>query len=148
MPEGSPMKTLNVHQFFQSGIHRLFRKSTDNYSKLMGQVLMKRGLITDEQLRNALKVQKEKLYTLGKAVRLGQIIVELGYAQEQNLVKAVNDEYQISIKTLSDDIRGLVRKKRDSFAEGLPTPRIPIWLQFFGSTSTRCFVASEMIREN
>ena len=95
---------------------------------------MKRGIVTDEQLQNALKVQKEKLYTFGKAVRLGQIIVELGYAQEKDLVKAVNDEYQISIKTLSDDIRGLVKKKRDSFAEGLPTPRTPIWLQIFAAT--------------
>ena len=128
------MKTLGVQKFFQSGIHRLFRKSTDDYSKLIGQVLMKRGIINDEQLRNALKVQKEKLYTMGKFVRLGQIIVELGYTQEQDLVKAVNAEYQISVKSLSDDIRGLVRKKRDSFAEALPTPRIPIWLQFFAAT--------------
>ena len=134
MPEDSPMKMSGSHNFFKSRIHRLLRKPTDKYSKLMGQTLMKRGIITDEQLQNALKVQKEKLYTLGKAVRLGQIIVELGYAQEQDLVKAVSDEYQISIKTLSDDIRGLVRKKRDSFAEGLPTPRIPIWLQFFAAT--------------
>ena len=128
------MKMSGVHNFFQSRIHRLLRKSTDTYSKLIGQVLMKRGIVTDEQLQNALKVQKEKLYTFGKAVRLGQIIVELGYAQEKDLVKAVNDEYQISIKTLSDDIRGLVKKKRDSFAEGLPTPRTPIWLQIFAAT--------------
>ena len=134
MPEDSPMKMSGSHNLFKSRIHRLLRKPTDKYSKLMGQILMKRGIITDEQLQNALKVQKEKLYTLGKAVRLGQIIVELGYAQEHDLVKAVSDEYQISIKTLSDDIRGLVRKKRDSFAEGLPTPRIPIWLQFFAAT--------------
>ena len=123
-----------TQNFFSSKIHRLLRKSTDNYSMLMGQVLMKRGIITGEQLRNALKVQKEKLYTLGKAVRLGQIIVELGYAQENDLVKAVNNEYRISVKTLSDDIRGLVKKKRESFTEALPTPRIPIWVQFFAAS--------------
>lgn len=128
------MKMSIIQNFFKSKIHRLLGKSTDNYSKLMGQALMKRGVITDEQLQNALKVQKEKLYTLGKAVRLGQIIVELGYAQEDELVKAVNTEYQISVKTLADDIRGLVKKKRESFAEGLPTPRIPIWLQFFAAS--------------
>jgi adenylate cyclase len=128
------MKMSGAQQFFKSKIHRLLRKSTDNYSKLMGQVLMKRGIVTDEQLQSALKVQKEKLFTLGKAVRLGQIIVELGYAQEKDLIKAVNDEYRISVKTLSDDIRGLVKKQRDSFSEGLPTPRIPIWLQFFAAT--------------
>lgn len=125
------MKMSGTQHFFISKIHRLLRKPTGDYSKLMGQVLMKRGIISDVQLQSALKVQKEKLYTLGKAVRLGQIIVELGYAREDELVKAVNNEYKISVKTLSDDIRGLVKKKRESFSEGLPTPRIPIWLQFF-----------------
>ncbi len=128
------MKMSGAQNFFTSKIHRLLRKSTGDYSKLIGQVLMKRGIISDEQLQNALKVQKEKLYTLGKAVRLGQIIVELGYAQEKELVQAISNEYQISVKTLSDDIRGLIKKKRDGFAEGLPTPRIPIWLQFFAAS--------------
>jgi adenylate cyclase len=128
------MKPLSTQNFLQSRIHRLLHKSTDNYSKTIGTILRKRGLITEEQLQNALKVQKDKLYTFGKAVRLGQIIVELGYALEEDLVKAVNDEYQISVNTLTDDIRGLVKKKRESFVEGLPPPRIPIWLQFFTAT--------------
>jgi len=128
------MKPLSAQNFLQSRINRLLRKSTDNYSKTIGMILRKRGVITEEQLLNALKVQKDKLYTLGKAVRLGQIIVELGYALEKDLVKAVNDEYQISVNTLSDDIRGLVKKKRESFVEGLPPLRIPIWLQFFAAT--------------
>lgn len=128
------MKSLFTQNFLQSRINRLLRKSTDNYSKTIGTILRKRGIITEEQLRNALKVQKDKLYTLGKAVRLGQIIVELGYALEEDLVKAVNDEYQISVNTLTDDIRGLVKKKRESYFEALPPTRIPIWLQFFAAT--------------
>ena len=128
------MKPLSAQNFFQSRINRFLRKSTDNYSKTIGTILTKSGLITEEQLQNALKVQKDKLYTLGKAVRLGQIIVELGYASEEDLVKAVNDEYQISVNTLTDDIRGLVKKKRESFVEALPPTRIPIWLQLFAAT--------------
>ena len=104
------MKPLSAQNFLQSRINRFLRKSTDNYSKTIGTILTKRGIITEEQLQNALKVQKDKLYTLGKAVRLGQIIVELGYALEEDLVKAVNDEYQISVNTLTDDIKGLVKK--------------------------------------
>lgn len=128
------MKPLTAHNFFQSRINRWFRKPTVNYSETIGAVLRKRGIITEEQLQNALKVQNDKLYTLGKAVRLGQIIVELGYALEKDLVKTVNDEYQISINTLTDDLRGIVKKKRESFVEALPPPRIPIWLQFFAAT--------------
>jgi len=135
---------LTAHNFFQSRINRWFRKPTVNYSETIGTILRKRGIITEEQLQNALKVQNDKLYTLGKAVRLGQIIVELGYALEKDLVKAVNDEYQISINTLTDDLRGIVKKKRESFVEALPPPRIPIWLQFFAATmviiSTTIFV--------
>jgi len=138
------MKPLTAHNFFQSRINRWFRKPTVNYSETIGTILRKRGIITEEQLQNALKVQNDKLYTLGKAVRLGQIIVELGYALEKDLVKAVNDEYQISINTLTDDLRGIVKKKRESFVEALPPPRIPIWLQFFAATmviiSTTIFV--------
>ena len=91
------MKPLSAQNFLQSRINRLLRKSTADYSKTIGTILRKRGIITEEQLQNALKVQKDKLYTLGKAVRLGQIIVELGYALEEDLVKAVNDEYEVSV---------------------------------------------------
>ncbi|HSQ85425.1 MAG TPA: HAMP domain-containing protein [Desulfobacterales bacterium] len=128
------MKPLSAHNFLQSRINRLLRKPTDNYGRTIGTILRKRGIITEEQLVNALKVQKDKLYTFGKAVRLGQIIVELGYALEEELVEAINDEYQISVNTLSDDIKGLVKKKREHFAEALPPPRIPIWLQVFAAT--------------
>ena len=132
--ETPQMKPLAAAQtFLQSIINRLSGKSPDNYSIAIGAVLRKRGIITEKQLQDALKVQKEKLYTLGKAVRLGQIIVELGYAPEEKLVEAVNKEYQISVKTLSDDIKGLVKKKRESFAEGLPPTRIPIWFQIFAA---------------
>ena len=82
------MKPLSAHNFLQSRINRLLRKPTDDYGRTIGTILRKRGVITEEQLQNALKVQKDKLYTFGKAVRLGQIIVELGYALEEELVEA------------------------------------------------------------
>jgi adenylate cyclase len=128
------MNRLTTQNIFHSKIKKLFGKSSDDYHMTIGEVLRRRGIITEKQLQEALKVQKEKLYTLGKAVRLGQIIVELGYTSEEELVKAVNLEYQISVKTLTDDIKGLVNEKRGSFIEGLPPPRIPIWLQFFAAT--------------
>ena len=117
-----------------SKIKRLFRKSSDGYSMTIGEVLRKREIISEKQLQDALKVQKEKLNSLGRAVRLGQIIVELGYASEEDLVEAVNQEYQISVESLKDDIKGLVKERRGSFVEGLPAPRIPIWLQLFAAT--------------
>ena len=128
------MNPLNSQNIFHSNIKKLFGKSPDDDRITIGEVLRRKGIITENQLQKALKVQKEKLYTLGKAVRLGQIIVELGYASEEELVKAVNIEYQISVNTLADDIKGLVKDKRGNFVEGLPPPRIPIWLQSFAAT--------------
>jgi len=100
----------------------------------IGEVLRKREIVTEKQLQDALRVQKEKLNSFGRAVRLGQIIVELGYASEEELVEAVNREYQISVESLKDDIKGLVKERRGGFIEGLPAPRIPIWMQLFAAT--------------
>ncbi|MBW2575322.1 MAG: HAMP domain-containing protein [Deltaproteobacteria bacterium] len=143
------MNLLTTPKYIHSKIKKLFGKSPDDFRITIGEVLRRKGIITEKQLQEAIKVQKEKLYTLGKAVRLGQIIVELGYASEEELVKAVNVEYQISVKTLADDIKGLVKDKRGNFVEGLPSPRIPIWLQLFAATMviiiTTIFVMSFFI---
>ena len=84
------MNRLTTQNIFHSKIKKLFGKSSDDFHMTICEVLRRRDIITEKQLQEALKVQKEKLYTLGKAVRLGQIIVELGYASEEELVKAVN----------------------------------------------------------
>ncbi|MBC8491185.1 MAG: HAMP domain-containing protein [Candidatus Marinimicrobia bacterium] len=143
------MNRLTSQNIIYSKIKKLFGKPPDDFRMTIGEVLKRKGIITEKQLQEALKVQKEKLYTLGKTVRLGQIIVELGYASEEELVKAVNIGYKISVKTLADDIKGLVKDKRGNFVEGLPPPRIPIWLQFFASTMviiiTTIFVMSFFI---
>lgn len=100
-----------------------------NGCMVIGEVLKHKGIITGDQLTHALESQSEKLIHLGRAVPIGQIIVELGYASEDEVVKAVNDHYRLSITSLSDNIRGLVEKLRGSFVDRLPAPRLPIWLQ-------------------
>jgi adenylate cyclase len=96
---------------------------------IIGEVLKKKNIITQDQLQTALNIQNDKLVQLGQVVRLGMIIVELGYATEEEVVRAINEHYRLSIKSLSDSIRELISKMRGSFAERLPAPRIPIWLQ-------------------
>ncbi len=128
------MKSLTGKNKYFSKIKRLFGKTPDIFHRNIGEVLRQGNIITEEQLQHALKVQREKLYTHGKAVRLGQIIVGLGYASEKELVKAIKENYDITIKSLADDIKGLVNEKRGRFAKGLPPPRIPIWLQLFAVT--------------
>ena len=102
---------------------------SSNKEMILGQVLRKRNIITEDQLQTALNVQKDKLIRRGQVVRLGHIIVELGYATEKDLVQAINEHYRLSVESLSDNIKERINKMRGTFAERLPAPRVPIWLQ-------------------
>ena len=110
-------------------IQKLFRKSSKNYDLILGQLLIKQKVVTQDQIDSALKIQDENLIDLGKAVKLGHIIVEQGFASEDSILKAINENYQIEATTLDDDIYKLVKAKRGTFIERLPTPSIPIWLK-------------------
>ena len=95
----------------------------------IGQVLKNKGVISEDQLKQALETQQNRLLDNGEAVPLGMIIVDLGYASEQMVVDAINDHYRLAVSSLSDNIRDLVRKLRGSFIERLPRPSTPIWVQ-------------------
>jgi adenylate cyclase len=116
-----------------SSIKRAFLKTSGD-CKIIGEVLKQKKIITEEQLQNALEIQNHKLQEFGQAVPLGRIIVELGYAPEDRLVQAINDHYKLSVTSLSDDIKELIKKKRGTFIDRLPAARIPIWLQFSAAT--------------
>ena len=51
--------------------------------ELLGSILLKRGKITEEELKEALEVQEKK------DALLGEILVELGYVEELDIVVAV-----------------------------------------------------------
>lgn len=112
-----------------SKIRELFFKSTNDYM-VIGQVLKMKNLVTDEQLETAVKVQRDTLADQGQAISLGMILAELGYVSEAEIVRAINAHYHLDVTSLADDIKDLVGKKRGTFVERLPAPRIPIWLQF------------------
>ena len=95
----------------------------------LGQVLIERGIITDKQLETALTDQRRRLIDTGQAVRLGHIITELGLASEPVVVEAINENFRISVASLSDNIRELILRQRGTLAERLPAPAIPIWLK-------------------
>ncbi len=112
-----------------SKMRALFFKSTNDYM-VIGQVLKMKNLVTDEQLETAVKVQRDTLADQGQAISLGMILAELGYVSEAEIVRAINAHYHLDVTSLADDIKDLVGKKRGTFVERLPAPRIPIWLQF------------------
>ncbi|MBI5124126.1 MAG: hypothetical protein HZA72_01750 [Candidatus Omnitrophica bacterium] len=56
-------------------------------TKLLGELLLEKGVINEAQLEKALKVQKEK------GGLIGQIIVMLGYAKEEEIAQALTVQY-------------------------------------------------------
>ena len=62
----------------------------------LGDVLVNEELITQEQLENALKIQKEVGYTK----KLGEILVEEGYVTQKDLLKALSKQLNIDFVDL------------------------------------------------
>ncbi|BBO69894.1 hypothetical protein DSCA_38240 [Desulfosarcina alkanivorans] len=86
-------------------------------------------MLTEEELAAALAAQRQRLIETGQAVRLGHMITELGLASEAAVVDAINENFRISVASLSDNIRELILHQRGPLAERLPAPAIPIWLK-------------------
>ena len=64
-------------------------------SQRIGDILVERGLISEESLQRALEVQQET----GK--KLGQVLVEGSYINEDDLVEALSE--RLGIRSLSLD---------------------------------------------
>ena len=56
-------------------------------AKQLGELLLERGVINEEQLNKALKVQKER------GGLIGQVLVMLGYAKEEEIAQALTVQY-------------------------------------------------------
>ena len=56
-------------------------------SKQLGELLIERGIITEAQLEKALKIQREK------GGLIGQILVVLGFAKEDEIAQSLTVQY-------------------------------------------------------
>ena len=56
-------------------------------SKQLGELLLERGIINQAQLEKALKIQREK------GGLIGQVLVNLGYAKEEEIAQALTVQY-------------------------------------------------------
>ena len=56
-------------------------------SKQLGELLLEKGIINQEQLEKALKLQRER------GGLIGQILVMLGYAKEEEIAQALTVQY-------------------------------------------------------
>jgi type IV pilus assembly protein PilB len=77
----------------------------------IGEVLIKQGLITDVQLQEALKVQKEQ-----KGSRIGEILVQLGMVKEEDFTIALGTHLSLPFASFAS---GLLKPKTDQSLEKL-----------------------------
>lgn len=114
---------------------RLRGKQLTRDDLFIGEALKRNHIISEIQLRTALETQRATLLQKGRAVRLGHIIIELGYASEKDIIRTINAEFQIEVTSLNDDIRELLARKYGSYFDRLPRTRIPMWIQMAVATT-------------
>ncbi len=117
---------------FFSRFQGLFGKASRD--EKIGEVLVKKKVITPDELNTALEVQKDQLFEKGKTVPLGEVIVEKGFANEINLIKAINEHYNLSITSLSENIRSMMQDLKGKIDKKTVVTRAPIWLQLAVAT--------------
>jgi hypothetical protein len=64
--------------------------------KRLGEVLLEEGLVTNEQVSEALNLQKKS------SKRMGELLVELGYVSEQDIARTLAMQFQLPFISLKD----------------------------------------------
>lgn len=65
-------------------------------NKQLGELLIERGVLSEEQLEKALSLQKEK------GGLIGEILVELGFAKEEDIAQSLTAQYGFPYLPLSN----------------------------------------------
>ena len=60
-------------------------------TKPLGQLLRERGLISEDDLKNALALQQEK------PDKLGRILIDLGYVAERDILATISDQLKVAV---------------------------------------------------
>ena len=68
-------------------------------TKPLGQLLRERGLISEEDLKNALVLQQER------TDKIGRILIDLGYVAERDILAVVSDQFFSGCADLGLDLR-------------------------------------------
>ncbi|MBI5694183.1 MAG: DUF4388 domain-containing protein [Nitrospirae bacterium] len=75
---------------------QVIQAATDNLRDTLGNILISKGLINERDLTRALDTQKK----LGGGIRLGQILVEMGYLGQQDLEDTIRGQIENMIYSL------------------------------------------------
>ena len=84
----------------------------------LGQILIKTGLITPEQLAKALEVQK------GTTKRIGEVLVEIGLLTEKDIAAALSKQLGIPYASAACLSRSRSSDSSRSAGTGAPLPSV------------------------
>ena len=77
----------------------------------IGELLIKQGLITENQLQEAIKIQKQQ-----KGSRIGEILIQVGTIKEENFAIALGSQLSVPFASY---MSGLLKPKQDQNLEKL-----------------------------
>jgi type IV pilus assembly protein PilB len=120
--------------------------ATENKMQL-GQLLLARGVVTDEQIEKALAEQKAK----GHSKLLGELLVEMNYCTENQIASALAEAYGVPYAQISPkvcDARTLETLPRDFLEEHIVLPLFKVYdvLTVAVSEPTNVFLMDEIER--
>jgi adenylate cyclase len=98
----------------------LERLGLGRHRELLGRMLVRAKVITEDQLAKALAIQRQTRQ------QLGRILVEQKFASEFDILQAIAKHWRISATALSDEFASLLVSRPSSFGEMIARLRIPI----------------------
>jgi len=111
------MKTIDA-------LTNIFRKPDYESKLLLGEALLKDNVITVSQLQKALDIQRLNQEKLGK------ILIDQGYAKEQDIIETIEKHYDIQVSSLSEDIEDRIKRRPLSWRHRISNLRMPISIKF------------------
>jgi type IV pilus assembly protein PilB len=120
--------------------------ATENKMQL-GQLLLARNIITDEQIEQALQEQREK----GHRKLLGELLVEMGYCTENQIASALAEAYGVPYAQVTPKIcdpKAIELFPRDFLEEHIVLPLFKVYdvLTVAVSEPTNVFLIDEIER--
>ena len=94
-------------------------------TSLLGEALVRDRVITDDQLKRAVRIQKY----LEQPKQLGAVLIELGYATKQNIADAVPDTgwltlvHTVALANAIANVAGYGLGKKDVSLLGMPSSK-------------------------
>ena len=71
-----------------------------NKPKQLGQILLRKGMITDQQIQESLAYQKER----GNRKLLGEVFIELGFVTEDQVCEVLAEAYEVPYAKITPKI--------------------------------------------